>query len=100
MSHLPLPAKPTSVLPLGDVIKVLQVVDSKQVKLWSSLDPLVSHVLKYTHEGCPQENIAEPSLKQFYSHRNELSVDNDCLLWGSRVVVPLQGHKRNIEKNT
>ena len=33
----------------------------------------------------------EPDLQPFYNRQNELSVVDGCILWGSRVVVPVPG---------
>ncbi len=49
-------------------------------------DPVISQVLRYTQTGWP-ETVPE-SLKPFSSRKNELTTEKDCLLWGTRVVIP------------
>ena len=54
----------------------------------SRRDPVISRVLRYTQKGWPAKfSIA---LKPFSHHRNELSIEDDCLLWGTRVIIPLK----------
>ena len=69
-------------------------VTASQIRLWTKRDPLLARVLKFTKEGWPEACVEElnmDDLKPFSSRRMELSVQDDCLLWGSRVVVPLPG---------
>ncbi len=49
-------------------------------------DPVISQVLRYTQTGWP-ETVPE-SLKPFSSRKNELTTEKDCLLCGTRVVIP------------
>ena len=50
-------------------------------------DKLLSKALKCVSEGwepeCKDENI-----RPFWLRRTELSIEGECLLWGSRVVIP------------
>ena len=51
-------------------------------------DPSLSYVLqcvKTTWLTLLSNNV---ELKPFYVRRSELSVQDDCILWGSRVIVP------------
>ena len=33
------------------------------------------------------------TLKPYFTRRNELRVHAECLLWGSRIIIPLQGRE-------
>ena len=44
-------------------------------------------VIQYVLAGW-SDSIRE-QLKPYHYHRNELSIENLCLLWGNRVIVPL-----------
>lgn len=57
-----------------------------QVELFTRRDVLLSKVLRYTKRGWPGE--VSSSLKPFFNRRLELSVENGCLLWGTRVIIP------------
>ena len=48
----------------------------------STLAQVYEHVMKDWHEN------KDPNLQPFYSRRNELTVHQGCIIWGSRVVIP------------
>ncbi|XP_031347132.1 uncharacterized protein K02A2.6-like isoform X2 [Photinus pyralis] len=52
-------------------------------------DQTLSKVIEYTQKGWPNK-INESNLKPYYIRRSELTVENNCLLWGNRVVIPFQ----------
>ena len=45
-------------------------------------------------EGCPARAQGDPDLKPYCQRRDELSTEEGCLMWGSRMVVPPRGRKR------
>ncbi|KAK9528348.1 hypothetical protein VZT92_012518 [Zoarces viviparus] len=49
-------------------------------------DSELSQVYKYVMEGWPIQ--VEENLKVFFSKINELSTEQGCVLWGTRVIVP------------
>jgi len=51
-------------------------------------DPILSKVVGFVHHGWPEGFEADESLKPFTKRKNELSVENGVLVWGSRVVIP------------
>lgn len=50
-------------------------------------DPVLSRVLEFVKSGWPQ-HVEDLRLKPFFHRRYELSIEQDCLLWGIRVVIP------------
>ncbi len=50
-------------------------------------DKTLNLVLRYTLEGWP-EHMEDDSLKSFWRRRNELTVEENVVLWGVRVIVP------------
>ena len=52
----------------------------------------MSRVREYAWKGWP-DSIDGPSLQPYYSRRCELSVEDGCLLWGSRLIVPPQAQQ-------
>ena len=40
----------------------------------------------------------DEALKPFQQQKDELSVQDGCILWGSRVVIPPPGHQKVIDK--
>ena len=41
----------------------------------------------YVMEGWPQRGV-EDNLKPFYHRKDQLTTDQGCLLWGTRVIIP------------
>ena len=52
---------------------------------------MLSKVRRFVLNGWPCDVTAEEVLRPYISKKDELSVHNGCLLWGSRVVIPPQG---------
>ena len=102
MSRLPLTDKPKAAPIPGETIHMMELLDftpinANNIRVWTSRDPNMSRALKFTEQGwpeiCPNEN-----LRQYWVRRNELSVQDGCLLWGCRVVIPPQGQKGIMDK--
>ena len=68
-------------------------VHSGHIKEWTKRDPVLSQVLRYTLEGWPKTTNSE-ELSLYYTKRTELSVEDGCILWGTRVIVPPQGRSK------
>ena len=60
-------------------------------------DPILSQVVKYVQQGRPNYNSDE-ALKPYFSRKDELSVQDGCLLWGNRVVIPPKERARVVEE--
>ena len=92
LSRLPLPSnKSPEYSKAPSVFNVYQIetlpVDANEVQKATRSDPLLKKVLLYTKKGWP-EQVPE-ALKPFARRRTELSIEDDCLLLGVRVIVPL-----------
>jgi len=80
-------------LPLKDegvLFNIAQIeslpVTALQVAAATRKDPLLSQVFCYTQTGWPHEVGSE--LLPYWNPRTELTIEEGCLLWGIRVVVP------------
>ena len=102
LSRLPLPSYPSEVPVPGEVIQMLErlentPLDAAQIKQWTRTDPVMSQVLLYTTKGrsnsCPME-----TLKPYFTRKDEISIQDGCLLWGSRVIVPSRGRQRVLDE--
>ena len=96
LSRLPLSHYPETVPIPGDINMVMQHLDTTPVtaadiKTWIDKDPLLSKVRQFVLNGWPCDVTAEEVLRPYISKKDELSVHNGCLLWGSRVVIPPLG---------
>ena len=78
----------------GDVLHMIETVDhmgakAAQIREWSAKDPVVAAVIRYVKFGWPDQ--VPEALAVYQNRRDELSLQDGCLLWGSRVVVPPRG---------
>ena len=95
MSHLPLPNTPqTTPLPPEMVLLMEKLEKSPVVaaciRVWTDTDPLMSRVRQFIQSGWP-DRVKDKKLKPFATRQSELSVQDGCVLWGNRVVVPKAG---------
>ena len=94
LSRLPISDSP-SVVPIpGDVLQTMEHLSSTpiiadKIKIWTSRYPHLSQVLRYVQHGWPVS--VEDDLAPFACRRFELSSQDGCILWGSRVVIPPPG---------
>ena len=63
-------------------------VTATQLQTATRTDLLLGKVMRYTKNGWPAE-VSE-ALLPFWRKRQEITVENGCLLWGMRVLVPLK----------
>ena len=70
----------------------ISTVTVAQIKRWTDHDPVLAKVRKFVQQGWPRS--VSPELQPFYIRRLELSIQDDCLLWGSRVVIPRPGREK------
>ena len=64
----------------------LQPYSRNQLKDSTNKDPVISEVKRYVREGWPQ-HIDRPEVKEFKKYSSSLSVVDDCLINGNRVVI-------------
>ena len=91
LSRLPLlVSPPTAPLP-AETVFAMELLNSTPVSVieigtGTRRDPILSQVVKYVQQGWPNYNSDE-ALKPYFSRKDELSVQDGCLLWGNRVVI-------------
>ena len=72
-------------------------VSSTQIRTWTDHDPVLAKVRDWVLSGWPapgsHETVAE-ELRPFLRRRDEISVEDRCLLWGNRVLVPKKGQSQ------
>ena len=101
LSRLPLPEMPSEVPLPGEMILLMEclqtsTITAAQIRRWTERDPVLAKVRDYVMQGWP---LIEGSVELLpYSRRRaELCVQDGCLLWGRRVVVPSPGRAQVIE---
>ncbi|XP_060774421.1 uncharacterized protein K02A2.6-like [Neoarius graeffei] len=91
LSCLPLPSTVAVTPPPLEVLLLEMVPDAplyaSRIAALTLKDPILSHVLRWVLHGWPAK-VPDARFKPFLNCRHELSAHKDCLLWGSRVVVP------------
>ena len=93
---------PACVTTPPDTVLLLEYLDSipvtaKQIKVWTDHDPVLSRVRKYILHGWPDHKIKNCELKPYKVRQHELSTQDSCILWGSRIIVPKQGQTQVIK---
>ena len=72
-------------------------ITHKEIGHATRVDPVLSRVLELVRSGWPQ-HIEDLRLQPFFNRRYELSIEQDCLLWGLRVVIPTRFQKDMLEE--
>jgi len=92
LSRLPLPTGPDKERRAEESLYNICFMDdlpvgAEEIGRATSKDPTLNRAYEYTANGWPNQ-CDDPDLKPYFVRRSELSIDQDCLLWGRRVVIP------------
>ena len=101
LSRLPVKAKQTTGNPADPTvfnITQLQVLPISAADLMAATrsDPILSKVLRYLRKGWPEQ--IPDALLPYWRKRNELTLEEDSILWGIRVVVPKKLRERVLDE--
>ena len=96
-SRLPLPVQPKEVPMPEELVFLMESLEIspvtvKQIKAWTDHDPILATVRRFVKQGWPKS--AEPEFHPYYSRKLELSIQDYCILWGSRIIVPKPGREQ------
>ena len=58
---------------------------------------ILSKIKGWIQRGWPDEQPRDKELHPYYRKRYDLTVENGCIVWGSRVVVPPKGRNRAMQ---
>ena len=61
-------------------------VTATEIAKETQRDPILRKAYEYTRSGW--RTSGDPCLGSYARRSTELSIDNGCLLWGSRVIIP------------
>ena len=61
----------------------------EQLRAAQEQDKTLSQVIHYCQEGWPEKKLKGP-IKKFWMARNDLSLRDNLLLHGSRIVIPMK----------
>ena len=98
-SRLPLPDHPGSVPVPTETVLLMEPlaftpISAKQIRLWTDQDPILAKIKRQLLEGDPIEGGAQTD--PYKRRQTELSVEDGCILWGSRVVLPPQAQDKMV----
>ena len=65
-------------------------MNAARIKRWTEANLVLSRMRCCILQGRPQAKLND-ELKPFLARKTELSVLNECILWGLRVVIPPKG---------
>ena len=61
-------------------------------------DPICSNLIKFCNSSWPNRNMLKGNLKKYWQFHANLTVNDDILLFGSRIVVPEAKQMETLEK--
>ena len=101
LSRLPLPQIQTKSKTPPELVLLMEHLDdspvtARHIRVWSRRDVVLSKVLQFVERGWPSD--VDKSLSAYSSKRNELSVYQGCMMWGSRVVILPQGRSTVLQE--
>lgn len=62
-------------------------ITSREIANMTNKDCILSKVLEYALSGWPS-HVNDPAIVPFWTRRDEISVEDNCVLWGRRVIIP------------
>ena len=90
MSRLPLPntesPETEDITYLNFMVNDIKCLTAPVIQKETRADPILSKVLLYLRIGWPNEVIKE--LKSYFLNKQELAIENDCVLRGYRIIIP------------
>ena len=101
LSRLPLPVAPAKTKTPPELVLLMEhledsPVTADHIRVLTRRDPSLSSVVQCLRQGWPMQS--SPELHPFLSKKSELSLYQGCVLWGSRVVVPVQGREAVLQE--
>ena len=62
------------------------LVNADMIRQATQRDPVLTRVMENTKQGWP--TVSEKELEPFQRKKDELTIQDGCLMWGSQVVIP------------
>ena len=95
LSRLPLPVSIDKTPQPPEVVLLMEQmrdspVNTDHIRTWTRRDTTLSQIVQFVRQGWPT-HLGNDSLQPYWQKRNELSLQEECLLWGNRVVIPRTG---------
>ena len=102
LSRLPLPECPADVPTPGETVLLMETLQSspvsvEEIRTWTIEDPVSSKVKGLLINGWKGDDGSE-DLRPCRQRQEELSLQDNCILWGCRVVIPKPGQRLILEE--
>lgn len=66
----------------------LSTLNWKIIEKETKLDKILCDVLRFCRDGWPHINNQGEDYMPYFTRKNEITTERDCLLWGYRVIIP------------
>ena len=100
LSRLPLQIEKPEDVDEVRLVNILQIeslpLSAEQIRKATRADPVLSRVLEYTLKDWLEER--SPEIAAYYQKRHEITIEDGCLVWGIRVIVPKPFHERVLKE--
>ena len=73
-------------------------VTADEVKTQTRRDPVLSRVLELIRNGWEEGEYDTEAMKAYFQRRTEISIQDDCLLWGYRVIIHASLRKQCLDE--
>ena len=104
LSRLPVEEAPKEVLLPGEMVLTLGALSDEDrpvtvtsIRAWTAKDPILARVKALVLGGWPGDTNLCGELRTYQQRAMELSVQDGCVLWGSRVVIPPAGRAQVLQ---
>ena len=74
------------------------LVTAAHIRSWTDRDPTLATVRRLAMQGNWGDIDKDEQMNPYVSKKDELSVEDGCILWGTRVVVPPQLRSRVLDE--
>lgn len=102
LSRLPLEAQNDDISRSKAVIHMMELarapISESEVREETRKDSILATVLHRVLNGWTGEDKTSKDLKPYYMHKEELSAEGGCVLWGRRVIIPKIIRRRILEE--
>ncbi|XP_059061516.1 uncharacterized protein K02A2.6-like [Achroia grisella] len=91
LSRLPLcysEVSPVNEITYLNFVENFLPVTHNDVRKATAADTISSRLLIYTQAGWPNQ-CTDETLKSYFVRRNEIYCENNCLMWGYRIIIPM-----------
>ena len=90
LSRLPVTRDSETTVDPVEIFQMSQIdilpISVDMIRQATQRDPDLSHVLEHTKQGWSTK--CEEELEPYYRRKDELTVQDSCLMWGTRVLIP------------